>query len=70
MLDAEQVNVWKSLLARAVNITLGKDGGGPDHDGQAVGRLLKALEELAVEKSSVDCKHHKPSAQSTSHLRR
>jgi len=50
MLDDVQVKEWQSLLARAVNITLGKDGG-PDDDGLTVGRLLEALEELAVERA-------------------
>jgi len=49
LLDAEQVKEWQSLLARAIHISVGKDGG-PDDDGQTVGRLLEALDELALER--------------------
>jgi hypothetical protein len=50
MLDDGQVKEWHSLLARAIHISLGKDGG-PDDDGQTVGRLLEALDELALERA-------------------
>jgi len=50
MLDDGQVKEWQSLLARAINVSLGKDGG-PDNDGQVVVGLLAALEELALERA-------------------
>jgi hypothetical protein len=52
MLDDGQVKEWQSLLVRAINVSLGKDGG-PDDDGQTVVRLLAALEELALEKATL-----------------